>query len=77
LLDGGADVNAAVFADETALINASMRGDLAMAQLLLDRGAFINLQVQTPISDGRRWRSALDQAATPAMRDFLLMRGAR
>ena len=77
LLDSGADVNAAVFADETALINASMRGDLAMVQLLLDRGALINLQVQTPISDGRRWRSALDQAATPAMRDFLLMRGAR
>jgi beta-lactamase regulating signal transducer with metallopeptidase domain len=77
LLQAGADVNAVVLADETALINASMRGDLAMAQLLLERGALINLQVQTPISDGRRWRSALDQAANPAMRDFLLLRGAR
>jgi hypothetical protein len=77
LLDAGADVNAAVLADETALINASRRGDLAMAQLLLDRGALVNLQVQTPISDGRQWRSALQQAATPAMRDFLLARGAR
>nr|WP_315482231.1 M56 family metallopeptidase [uncultured Undibacterium sp.] len=77
LLDAGADVNAAVLGDETALINASMRGDLAMARLLLDRGALINLQVQTPISDGRRWRSALNQAANLAMRDFLLMRGAR
>jgi len=77
LLDAGADVNAAVLADETALINASRRGDVAMARLLLDRGALVNLQVQTPISDGRRWRSALQQAATPAMRDFLLARGAR
>ncbi len=77
LLDAGADVNAAVFADETALINASMRGDLVMAQLLIDRGALVNLQVQTPMSDGRRWRSALNQAATPAMRAFLQARGAR
>ncbi len=77
LLDAGADVNAAVLADETALINASMRGDLVMAQLLLDRGALVNLQVQTPMSDGRRWRSALNQAATPAMRAFLQARGAR
>lgn len=77
LLDAGADVNAVVFADETALINASMRGDLVLAQLLLDRGALVNLQVQTPISDGSGWRSALNQAATPAMREFLLARGAR
>ncbi|OYU26771.1 MAG: hypothetical protein CFE41_14155 [Burkholderiales bacterium PBB2] len=77
LLDAGADVNAAVLGDETPLIQAARRGDLAMAQLLLAHGALINLQVQTPMSDGRVWRSALNQASTPAMRELLLQRGAR
>lgn len=77
LLAAGADVNAAVLADETALINASMRGDLEMAALLLSHGALINLQVRTPLSDGYRWRSPLNQAGSTAMRDFLLARGAR
>lgn len=76
LLDARADVNAAVLGDETALIQAARRGDLAMAELLLAHGALINLTVQTPISDGRAWRSALNQASTPAMRDYLLQRGA-
>lgn len=77
LLAAGADVNAAVLADETALINASMRGDIHMAALLLSHGALINLQVRTPLSDGHRWRSPLNQAGSTAMRDFLLSRGAR
>lgn len=77
LLAAGADVNAAVLADETALINASMRGDVAMAELLLRHGAAVNLQVRTPLSDGYVWRSALNQASTAAMREFLLQRGAR
>ncbi|OBP16339.1 hypothetical protein A5320_02710 [Rheinheimera sp. SA_1] len=77
LLDAGADVNAAVLADETPLVNASMRGDVAMARLLLSRGALLNLQVRSPVSDGRQWRSALNQAATPAMRDYLTGLGAR
>jgi len=77
LLLAGADVNAAVLADETALINASMRGDIAMAALLLSHGAAINLQVRTPLSDGHVWRSALNQARTTEMRQFLLQRGAR
>lgn len=77
LLAAGADVNAAVLADETALINASMRGDIHMAALLLSHGALVNLQVRTPLSDGQRWRSPLNQAGSTAMRDFLLSRGAR
>jgi ankyrin repeat protein len=77
LLQAGADVNAVVLADETALINASMRGDLAMVQVLLDAGAQINLQVETPLSDGRVIRSALNQALTSEMRAYLLGQGAR
>lgn len=77
LLQAGADVNAVVLADETALINASYRGDLAMTQLLLDAGAQINLHVETPLSDGRVIRSALNRAANADMRAYLLARGAR
>ena len=48
-----------------------------MVQLLLDAGAQINLQVQTPLSDGRLLRSALNRAATAEMRAYLLAQGAR
>ncbi len=48
-----------------------------MAELLLMHGVAINLQVRTPLSDGYDWRSALNQASTAAMREFLLQWGAR
>lgn len=77
LLQAGAEVDAVVLADETALINASYRGDLAMVQLLLNAGAAINLQVQTPLMDGRLFRSALNRAATTDMHNYLVSQGAR
>jgi Zn-dependent protease with chaperone function len=77
LIAAGADVNGVVLADETALINASSRGDIAMLELLLTHGALINLQVETPVSDGPEMRSALSRAANEQTRQFLLARGAR
>jgi len=77
LIAAGADVNAVVLADETALINASAQGDLAMLQLLLSHGALINLQVETPLSDGPQMRSALSRAANDQIRQFLRAQGAR
>jgi len=48
-----------------------------MLQLLLSHGALINLQVETPLSDGPQMRSALSRAANEQVRQYLLTRGAR
>jgi beta-lactamase regulating signal transducer with metallopeptidase domain len=45
LLDRGANVNAAVVGDGSALIGAAGDGDMARVRLLLDRGADVNLAV--------------------------------
>lgn len=76
LVDAGADVNRVVTYDETPLINASRGGHLATVQYLLEHGADINLGVE---ADGwlGRWRTPLNQASTAAVRDYLLLHGAR
>ena len=71
-LDAGADVNAEVRGDGSALIGAARSGRLAAVRLLIDRGADVNLGVQ---GDG----SPLIMAARSGHMDvvkLLLERGA-
>jgi beta-lactamase regulating signal transducer with metallopeptidase domain len=73
LIDGGADVNAAIDGDGSPLIAAARAGHLAAVTLLLDRGADVNLAVE---GDG----NPLIMAAREGHRDIvalLLDRGAR
>jgi hypothetical protein len=72
LIDGGADVNAAIDGDGSPLIGAAREGHLPAVALLLDRGADPNLAVE---GDG----NALIMAAREGHRDvvaLLLDRGA-
>ncbi len=75
LVRAGADVNRVVTYDETPLINAARAGHLATVQYLVARGADVNLGM---VADGwlGRWRSPLNQARDPAVRAYLIGRGA-
>lgn len=75
LVHAGADVNRVVTYDETPLINAARAGHLATVEYLVARGADVNLGM---VADGwlGRWRSPLNQARDPAVRAYLIRRGA-
>lgn len=75
LVAAGADVNRVVTYDETPLINAARAGHLPTVRYLVGRGADVNLGVE---ADGwlGRWRTPLNQASDPAVRAYLLERGA-
>lgn len=73
LIEAGADVNATVRYDETPLINASRFGHLEIVQCLVEKGADVNLAVRADFGV----RSPLNQAGSPAIRDYLLQMGAR
>jgi len=73
LVAAGADVNRIVPFDETPLINAARSGDLDTVAFLVDHGADVNLGV---VADAGQWRSPLNQARNPRVRDYLVHRGA-
>lgn len=73
LVAAGADVNRVVAYDETPLINASRSGHLPTVAYLVERGADVNLGV---VADRGRWRSPLNQARNPRVRNYLAQRGA-
>ena len=77
LLDNGADINAIVPRDETALINAAYFGFYDMSQLLISRGADVNLAVTTGASDGYQRRTPLNRARTESIKALLIANGAR
>ncbi|MCG8413691.1 MAG: ankyrin repeat domain-containing protein [Pseudomonadales bacterium] len=77
LLAAGADANAIVPRDETPLISAARTGQLAAAALLLENGARPDLGVRTAASDGLQYRTPLNMASTPAMRQLLAKHTAR
>lgn len=70
----GSDVNAVVLGDETPLINAARSGSLENVKALVNRGANVNLAVNSEL--GVR-RSPLNQAKGPAIRDYLVAQGAK
>jgi len=74
LIAAGANVNAVVLGDETALINASRSGGLDNVRMLVSHGADANLAVTTEL--GVR-RSPLNQAKVQSIRDYLIAQGAR
>ncbi len=76
LIENGADVNAIVTYDETPLINATRRGYLDMTKLLVSHGADVNLAVTTGALDGSKYRSPLNMAKTPAVKQYLIDNGA-
>jgi bla regulator protein BlaR1 len=76
LLNYGADVNAVVPRDESALINASRLAFFDMTRLLIERGADVNLAVTTGMSDGSELRSPLNQAASAEIQALLIANGA-
>lgn len=73
LVAAGADVNRIVPYDETPLINAARSGDVDTVAFLIDHGADVNLGV---VADAGQWRSPLNQARNPRVRDYLVQRGA-
>lgn len=73
LVAAGADVNRIVPFDETPLINAARSGDVATVTFLIDHGADVNLGV---VADAGQWRSPLNQARNPRVRETLVQRGA-
>ncbi len=75
LVAAGADVDRVVTYDETPLINAARAGHLTTVDYLVAHGADVNLGV---VADGwlGRWRSPLNQARDPAVRAYLIDRGA-
>lgn len=73
LVAAGADVNRIVPFDETPLINAARSGDVDTVAFLIDHGADVNLGV---VADAGQWRSPLNQARNPRVRDYLAQRGA-
>lgn len=75
LVEAGADVNL-VDADyaETPLIVASREGHPSIVKYLVGHGANINQGVMADWEE--RWRSPLNQASDPAVRDYLISQGA-
>jgi beta-lactamase regulating signal transducer with metallopeptidase domain len=75
LVAAGADVNRVVTYDETPLINAARGGHLQTVRYLVAHGANVNFGVE---ADGwlGRWRTPLNQARDPAVRAYLIERGA-
>ena len=74
LIAAGAQVDAVSAYDESALISA-VRGDhIAVVRRLVALGAEVNLGVW---ADEGRWRTPLNQARNPEMRDYLRSQGAR
>ncbi len=75
LVEAGADVNL-VDADyaETPLIVASREGHPSIVKYLVGRGANVNQGVMADWEG--RWRSPLNQASDPAVRDYLISQGA-
>lgn len=75
LVDAGANVN---FVDtdyaETPLIVASREGHLTIVKYLIGHGANVNQGVMADWEG--RWRSPLNQASDPAVRDYLISQGA-
>lgn len=75
LVEAGADVN---FVDgdyaETPLIVASREGHLTIVKYLVGHGANVNQGVMADWEG--RWRSPLNQASTPAVREYLIGQGA-
>ena len=72
MLDAGADVNAQILGEGTALVNAAEEGHLDVVRLLLDRGANPNLMVR---GEGSPLTSAAGEGHL-AIVDLLLQRGA-
>ena len=70
----GAEIDAVVPGDETALINAARGGHLDVVTYLVERGANVN---QGVFADYGRWRSPLNQATDAAVRKYLQGKGAR
>ena len=70
----GADVDAVVPGDETALINAARSGHLDVVTYLVEHGADVN---QGVFADDGRWRSPLNQATDAGVRKYLQGKGAR
>jgi hypothetical protein len=74
LIEAGAQVDAVSSYDESALIGA-VRGDhIDVVRRLLAQGARVNRGVW---ADEGRWRTPLNQAHSPAMRDYLRSPGAK
>lgn len=75
LVEAGADVNL-VDADyaETPLIVASREGHLTIVKYLVGHGANVNQGVMADWEG--RWRSPLNQARDPAVREYLIGQGA-
>lgn len=75
LVEAGADVNL-VDADyaETPLIVAAREGHLTIVKYLAGHGANVNQGVMADWEG--RWRSPLNQASDPAVRDYLISKGA-
>lgn len=72
LLDAGADIHAASFAEKTALMNAAQYGSLAAIQFLLDKGLDVNARDDfgnTPLTIAASWN-------TPAAVQTFLAAGA-
>jgi beta-lactamase regulating signal transducer with metallopeptidase domain len=75
LVEAGADVNL-IDTDyaETPLIVASREGHLTMVKYLVGHGANVNQGVMADWEG--RWRSPLNQASDPAVREYLISQGA-
>ena len=76
LIEYGADVNSIVPGDETPLINAARASHIEMVRYLIDQGADVNLGVNADTLRGKAWRTPLNQAARPDIRELLRQHGA-
>lgn len=74
LVAAGADVNRAVMHASSPLIDAAQFGHLETVQFLVEAGADVNLGVGE--GSPEQWLSPLNQASDPAVRAFLISRGA-
>lgn len=77
LLAKGAQVDQVVVGDETALITASRLDRLTIARQLVAAGADVNLGINADTTNGKIWRTPLNQARSHAMRRLLIDAGAR
>jgi beta-lactamase regulating signal transducer with metallopeptidase domain len=73
LVTARANVNAVIEYDETPLINAVRGGHLNVVTYLVNHDANVNLGA---VTETGQWRSPLNQAHDPAIRDYLLSKGA-